>query len=528
MHTRESRVALALLGFLLPAFLASLPVKAQVVPIADIQADPAAYEGQEVTVEGIVYIPADYRGSTISGYIQDDSNRGINLFGNGFDVAATQTVGNLVRVTGTVDLYFTTVEILDPTEVTLVSSGLARPDPVVLGTGQAANSQWEGTFIEVTAPIVSQSAAGPGINYTVDDGSGPVVIRVVDTLGAPGFANGETITGRGAGSQFGTDFEVLVGTVSDVFTGPAEFSVIDAASVDATTVEVIFNHEVDLVTGGTSGNYQVYESASPSNVISVSLANVMATAVTLTLGESLLPSVEYTVEVTGVQDAVGGMIGTNNTATFTYVATNVIPIADIQDDPSSYEGQTVTVEGIVYIPTDYRGTVISGFIQDESNRGINLFGTGFDVPATQTIGNRVRVTATVELYFTTVELTDPSELIVLATGQPRPEPPHLSTGQAADPQWEGTFIQVSGTVESQSVAGPGVNYTVDDGSGPIVVRVVDTLGAPSFPNGESIVARGAGGQFSTDFQVLVGVDTDVFVKKVSADTSSWGRIKSLF
>jgi uncharacterized membrane protein YcgQ (UPF0703/DUF1980 family) len=480
-------------------------------PIADIQANPGAYEGQSVTVEGIVYIPTDYRGSTISGYIQDESNRGINLFGNGFDVAATQTIGNRVRVTGTVEIYFTTVEITGPTEVTVLDTGVPRPSPAQLTTGAAANTQWEGTFIEVSGTIESQAVGGPGTNYTVNDGSGPIVVRVVDTLGAPSFSNGATITARGAGGQFSSDYQVNVGVVTDVFEGgSAEFSVAGATASDATTVAVGFSAAVDATTGSVAGNYEVYETATPANTVAVSSAVVSGSSVTLSLGASLAEGIGYTVEVSNVEDLQGNAVGANNTATFTYTVSNATPIADIQGNPGAYEGQEVTVEGIVYIPTNYRGSTVSGYIQDGSGRGINLFGNGFDVPATQTIGNQVRVTGTVEIYFTTVEIVDPTEVTILATGQPRPSPAQLTTGAAANSQWEGTFIEVTGPITAQAVGGPGINYTVNDGSGPIVVRVVDSLGAPSFSNGATITARGAGGQFQSDFQVNVGVVSDVF------------------
>ena len=483
-------------------------------PIADIQADPDSWEGQVVTVEGVVYIPSDYRGTVVSGFIQDESGRGINLFGTGMDVAALQTVGNRVRVTGTVTSYFTTVEIQDPTEVTLISSGNPRPTPVQLGTGAAASSQWEGTFIEVSGPILSQAEAGPGINYTIDDGSGPIQVRVVDTLGAPSFSNGTTITARGAGAQYQSDYQVLVGLASDVFEGNGGDTtppqVISASGSNETSIVVNFNEALDPTTAQVSANYEVYESSAPSNTLTVTAASLTGSRVTLTLASAMNEGTSYTVTVSNVEDLAGNVIAGNNTATFTYTpSSGATPIADIQADPEAYEGQEVTVEGVVYIPTNYRGTTTSGFIQDESGRGINLFGRGMDVPALTTVGNRVRVTGTIDIYFTTVELTSPTEVTLISSGTRIP-PTQLSTGAAANHQWEGTFIEVSGPIQSQAVAGTAINYTVDDGSGPIIVRVVDTLGAPSFDNGTTITARGAGGQYQSDFQVLVGLVSDIF------------------
>lgn len=493
-------------------------------PIADIQANPTAYENQTVTVEGQVYIPSNYRGSTISGYIQDSSGRGINVFGDGANVPALQDTGNVVQVTGTVEIYFTTIEIVDITEVTVVSSGNPPLTPQILSTGAAANSQWEGTFIQVTGPIVSQATGGPGINYTVNDGSGPIVVRVVDSLGVQNFSTGATITARGAGGQFQTDFQVNVGLSSDVFLGgggndTTPPTVSSASAGSATGVSVSFSEAIDATTGGNPGNYSVFQTVSPGNTVPVTAASVSGASASLTLGSDLADGVGYTVQVTGVEDLAGNAIAGSNSATFTYTASNATPIATIQANPAAYENQTVTVRGQVFVPSDYRGSTISGYIQDDSGRGINVFGDGADVAALRDTGNVVEVTGTVELYFTTTEIVDITNVTVISSGNPPLTPTTLSTGAAANSQWEGTFIQVSGPIVSQAVGGPGVNYTVNDGSGPIVVRVVDSLGAASFSNGTTITARGAGGQFQTDFQVNVGQASDVFEGGGGNDTT---------
>jgi predicted extracellular nuclease len=118
------------------------------------------------------------------------------------NVAALQDIGNVVRVTAVVDTYFTTIELVNATSITLVSGGNPALQPRQLSTGAAASSQWEGTYIEVTAPITAKVTQTGAINYTVNDGSGNLVVRVVSTVGAPEFNSGQTITARGAGGQF--------------------------------------------------------------------------------------------------------------------------------------------------------------------------------------------------------------------------------------------------------------------------------------------------------------------------------------
>ena len=115
----------------------------------------------------------------------------------------------------------------------------------------------------------------------------------------------------------------------------------------------------------------------------------------------------------------GNTIAGSNTATFTWAGSNATPIATIQANPQSFDGQTVTVEGQVYIPTNYRGdTTFSGYIQDGSGRGINIFGTQANVAALQDPGNIVRVTGEVDIFFTTVEILNLIEVTLLSSGNP--------------------------------------------------------------------------------------------------------------
>jgi hypothetical protein len=480
-----------------------------ITPIADIQADPEGFQGQVVTVEGQAYIPTDYRGNNpTSGYIQDGSGRGINVFGTGADDPLLTDTSNIVRVTGTVDLFFTTVEILDITEVTLISSGNAPLQPAVLSTGAAANASWEGTFIESTGPITAAARGGPGWNYTINDGSGPIFVRVVDDLNATLFNVGQTITGRGAGGQFQTDFQILVGSADDVFesgTDTTPPTLVGATNSAPNQVQVTYSEPVTAATAEVVSNYELFETATPANTVTIESAALSGNGRTVTLGlaSTLTDLLDYTVRVNNVQDEAGNTITPNSTVTF--IAGGITPIAVIQSDPDAWEGRQVTVQGQVYIPANYRGDVPSGYIQDNSGRGVNLFGT-FD-SRLDDITNVVRVTGTVALFFTTVEIDNITELTLVSTGNPPLVPTTLTTDGGASSDWEGTFIRTFGEIFAKTSAGGAFNYTVNDGTGPIVVRVDEAIGAPELDVGQSITAEGAGGQFQSDFQILVGLST---------------------
>ncbi len=403
--------------------------------IRSVQENAAALEGQSVTVEGVVYIPSTFLqpgSGNFSAYIQDDSGRGINVFGFSDDVLAAspalQTIGNRVRVTGSVTLFGSTVEIASLTEVALIETGAPVPAPQTLTAAAANDAQWEGTFIQVTGTVQSSSAGGPGVNYVVQDGTGTIVVRVLDALGASVANAGDTVTARGAGSAFQGTFQVLVGQASDFVVTP----------------------------GGGGGD--------------------------------------------------------------------VTPIAEVQQNATALEGQSVTIEGVVYIPSDFlqpNSSNWSCYIQDESGRGVNVFGFADDPlasdPMLQQVGNRVRLTGTVTLFFTTVEIADLTSLTLVAAGTTPPPAQPLSTADANDARWEGTYIQVTGTVQSSSRGGPGTNYVVDDGSGSIVVRVLDSVPALVPNTGDLITARGAGSRFQDTFQISVGRVEDLFLGEDTED-----------
>ncbi len=498
------------------------------IPIATIQNNLRTYKGQVVTIQGQVYIPSNYRGSTTySGYIQDGSGRGINLFGSTSNDPQLQNRGNVVLVTGTVDTFFTTIEVVTLTQISLVSGGNVPLTPLALSTGAARSTSYEGTYINVTGPITAKAVTNPGAaneatNYTVNDGSGNVLVRVVTALGAPAFNVGQTIRAAGAGAQFQTDFQVLVGVVGDIAettsggdTTPP--TVTSAAASSASQVLVSFSEAVTGATANLAANYEVFRTVQPTSTVPVSAASLgSGISVTLTLGGSLAENVGYTVRVHGLQDLAGNAIvaGSGDTATFTHTASGAIPIAAIHNNLHTYKGQAVTIQGQVYIPNNYRGSTTSGYIQDDSGRGVNLFGSSAGSPLLRDRGNIVLVKGTVDTFFTTIEITGITEVTLVSGGNTPLKPTPLSTGTAASHAWEGTYIRVTGQIVAKSVTNPGAaneasNYTVNDGSGPIVVRVVTALGAAAFNVGNTIWASGAGSQFQSDFQVLVGVREEI-------------------
>jgi hypothetical protein len=336
-----------------------------VTPIANIHANLSSFLHTTVTVQGQVYIPTNYRApaTTTSGYIQDTSGRGINLFGSSANNPLLQDLGNIVQVTGTVDTFgTTTVEIVNLTSVTLVTGGNTPLQASHQSTGAAASAQWEGTYVEATGNISSVATTGgasPATNYTVNDGSGPIVIRVINSLGAPTFAVGQQITGRGAGSHFRSDYQILVGKTADVLQGGGNDTtpptLASASSTSLTAVRATFSEAIEVASGGTPANYTVFETANPSNTFSVTAATVSGINASLTLATSLTAGTGYTVRAQNVKDLAGNTMVGQQSATFTASSGGgATPIAEIHANLSTYLHQSVTIQGQVYIPTNYR------------------------------------------------------------------------------------------------------------------------------------------------------------------------------
>ena len=583
-----------------------------VIGIAGVHADLNNLTGTKVTVIGQVFIRASTSGgtSTPSAYIQDGTGRGLNLFGIPLQTV-TDTLGSVVKVTGTVTVFSNTTVELTPFTATQIASQMPHLGPRVLTAAQAGSSAWEGTYIQTTATLTGPPAASGANNttYPAADGGAAITFRVRNATGIDpaGFTTGDVVTGAGAGGAFLSTWQITVGNAEDFYLGSGTGDLTPPSLVSASgmggaaSVAVTFSEPVGAG-AGTAANYTLYPTGSPGSPIAVSAAAVNEAVVTLTLADPLTAAAGYTVAVSNVQDLAGNTIPAGSTVTFTagtpapftvtgvfqfgadylgvgfskkvnaaeavrtshyaftpalsiagavlqdngqtvilhtssalpsatsYSATvsgvtsatgeplagsgpfafttasgTVVNIATIQSDRQGWSGKTVTIIGQAYLPAGSRGGTPSGYIQDGSGRGLNVFG-GSIQPAVNDRGTIARVTGTVELYFATTEVTGYSAAAV-ATGQPRLAPRVLTVAQANSPQWEGTYIQTTATLTAITASGSSnYNYDATDGAANITFRVGNGLGIPptQFAVGDEVTGAGAGGAFQTTFQINVG------------------------
>ncbi len=275
-------------------------------------------------------------------------------------------------------------------------------------------------------------------------------------------------------------------------------TLISAIALSSSSVEITFSEPLDVTTAENTGNYSI------DPFLDLSSASLGTNKVTLTTSEQTEEE-NYTITVNNVEDLAENQIEAESTINFTgYSGTQYDLIADIQADPSSYEGQTVTICGIVTIGVNVIQTGnTNAYVQDNSERGINIYDSSVINELER--GNLVEITGQVTQYFDTTEITDPI-VTVLSTGNPEPEPLDFDLGDASDFELEGTLLRVRGEIIDVWPAGGGTNIEIkDDEDNIITVRVWDTTGLnlSEYVEGFNLQAVGIGDVFS-EMQIVHG------------------------
>jgi len=143
--------------------------------IADIQTNPDLMDNAIVTT-AIVTQSGNSTASWTDAYIQDDSGYGVNLYASG-DPDEGLVRGDEITVMGVVNEFNGITQIVDFAYV-VNSSGNELPTPLVAATSDmAGNQDYEGTWVEVSG-YIQNSVGTPSTTLLVDDGSGPVQVRV--------------------------------------------------------------------------------------------------------------------------------------------------------------------------------------------------------------------------------------------------------------------------------------------------------------------------------------------------------------
>lgn len=138
---------------------------------------PSPLEGQTVTVEGVV-VAVDFKGYADNIFIsmpEGGAWNGVYCYATGDSMLA---MGDMIEITGLVSEYYGLTEINEVSNVTVLSSGNAIPEPVVLTTAElAAEEAYEGVFVELNDVYVSSPQDDFGQWYVVDASLTPAQIE---------------------------------------------------------------------------------------------------------------------------------------------------------------------------------------------------------------------------------------------------------------------------------------------------------------------------------------------------------------
>lgn len=135
---------------------------------------PSPLDGQEVTVEGVVTANRANTSAEIGKFFISQPEGGAWKGIYVFDWSTNVQVGDLVEVTGTVDEYYGYTE-LTYCDVTVLSSGNAVPNPIIVTTGQITSGMtaesYEGCLVKVMNVTVTEAADQYGV-FMVNDNTG--------------------------------------------------------------------------------------------------------------------------------------------------------------------------------------------------------------------------------------------------------------------------------------------------------------------------------------------------------------------
>ena len=490
---------------------------ADTVSIADIQNNFASYDGQEVTIHGIVTIGDGllYSGKTKI-YVQDDSGRGVLLFNNS-PLATTYVRGDEIEVTGTVDKYNSDVEITNPV-VSLISQGNALPTAYSM-TGSEAEI-FNGTWATATGTINDVYAPANMVKITIDVNGTDIPLVFWATTGADvsQYGVGDEVVASGVITFYNGAIQLTCGYDTDIsIAGGGEDvtppQLVSASASSTTEVLLSFNEALDPENISNTANYSISGLTVESALLAENAMGITLTTSTQTTGES------YTVIVSNVEDIAGNIIADNNTANFTgYTEGTTITIADIQNNFATYDGQEVSIEAVVTIGD---GLLYPGktkfYIQDDSGRGIQVFNNSA-LATTYVRGDKIQVTGTVTKYNSDVEITSP---VVTLISQGNDLPTAYSiTGSEAE-TFNGTWGTASGEINDVYDQGTFVKITIDVDGTDLALMFWDTTGADvsGYQVGDNVDASGVITYFNSVMQVVCGYDTDINISGAGDDTT---------
>jgi DNA/RNA endonuclease YhcR with UshA esterase domain len=525
-------------------------------PIAVIQQNESQYLNQTVRIRGYVVLGA---GKTTTAwtdaYIADETGAGINIYRSG-SVDPDLVRGNYVEIVGTVDNFGGVTEIVNYT-VTVLAQNQPLPEPIPFSTGDANNLQYEGYWVQVEGEVTDYAAnIGGGTNITIDDGSGPLTIRVWDATGVNTsfFSVGDTIVVNGPIDVYQNNAQLLVAYQEDIRFKNQKFSLadgsgivtLDVSSIGKDSAGVSMNLTVEGNVPDTIATLQIWlpvywQWDSLSNPVQLT-GDVFSSASITIVRDPFEPSPMLLIEGASIGLGQSGTIrisglttpdkditstvfvqtaGSEGTLTFVKTSPAILvgtgritPIRDVQLNMAQFSGSTLTIRGEVTIGAGViRTDRTSAYVQDSSWYGINVNQQALDTTNLKR-HYLVEITGTISEYQNVTQIT-PQTIQVLDQNSAFVVPFEITTAEANSGRWDGTLIKTYGVVidfYSTNTTAGDYNVRITDGTKPFMVRIWGTtkIDLSGIEQGKTAIwATGVGSIFREEYQMLPGYQDQI-------------------
>ncbi|MCF7804138.1 MAG: T9SS type A sorting domain-containing protein [Candidatus Marinimicrobia bacterium] len=477
---------------------------------------PSPYVGQPVSFSGIV--TASSEGTR---FVQDARSlwSGVKVY----DSDATFTVGDSVSITGSVSEYFGMTEVSDLSDYTIHTSDNSIYDPMEVSTGtlgggcSSQGESYEGMLVVLNDVTVTGTADQYG-QWFVDDGSGEAEIE--DTFFPYEPTAGEQFDQIIGVVNYGyEEYEVLprseddlvknadAPTISGITSSPDFVRANNQIEIRVTIEPTVGSIDSAVILYGSGGSFPNTAALYPES------GNEYVGIIPAQSGNSEFQYKIYT------EDDQGNSVESPEKTIFV-AAESPMEIGTLRDDISTYEGQVVTVSGIVTIGAGVLvDTRTEAYIQDASGRGVQLFHP--DLMDNIARGDKVTAVGRASVFDGILEIEN-FRYTIESTDNTLPEAEELTIAEANNSAWEGTFIRFTGTITDKWWAGGGTNLEVADETDTTIVRIWDVTGIDTtdFAVGTQEKFRGVAGIYIDDgqtvHQLLLGYESD-YGTQVSTD-----------
>ena len=529
-----------------PVSTYSYVIRSSVLGIFDLQytgnplGGASPYNGQTVTVTGIV------TGTEFSSYrdgffISDPGDSSLWSGIQVFNPQSTPALGDCLRITGEITEYNDLTEFTAGASYTVLGAGRIR-GPLPMRFTQLADSgePFEGTLARVDAPMVVTDVSDWNQYRQFSLRSGSVFAAAVGDFAIDYVPSvGDSFTWMIGCVTYNSNVGWMIAPRSDADLGYVDLrppTLISAAAVSDTAVNIVFNERLSLAGIDDSTNYLIVDQVS-FDTLHVLDAYLFSTGKTIQVVVLERLTGRYRLDIRAVRDTSGNVLENAAVNFEPYEPGEYTRIADIYSD-TTLNGLTVTLRGVVNFMQDVTTTSgsrrISAFIQDESGRGLNLSQTGAasTFPGIQR-GNLIVITGVISPYQGSLQMGgfSAASTTVLAENRPLPAPIVLRTGDLRGQRdiihtaWpgnygSGTWVQTSGTIyRVDENIGGGTNIAIDDGTGNLTIRVWDsmyldtvTLGGRAYRPRDLVgvycSVAGPSSMYNNDFQMLAGYAED--------------------